>query len=142
MIGFWAETEVILPIQVCESMRQAIAEVFEAGFVALENMVLALRPDPRAPPSTSLVGAGFQKGVQGLRAQNLGELQHGIANLHLKHSTSMPNHMYNPMAQQDYPAASRHVFSPLHCSLCVLPDFRCSTLHLSWLKVQGREGVC
>ena len=94
-------------LQDCESMRQAISEVFEAGFQGLEAMIQSF--GPAYPPSNAAVmaGIGASRGVPGVRGPALGDLQHGMANLHLKHSNSMPVHLYNPMTSQEYPGASR-----------------------------------
>ena len=87
-------------------MRQAITEVFEAGFQGLEAMIMSLRTGYHAPSTAPMPSIGALRAGPGVRG-NMGEVQH-MANLHLKHSTSMPVHMYNPMPSQDYPNASRY----------------------------------
>ena len=93
-------------MQDCESMRQAITEVFEAGFQGLEAMIMSLQPGYHAPSTAPLPSIGALRAGPGPRG-NLGEMQHSMANLHLKHSASMPMHLYNPMPLQEYPTTSR-----------------------------------
>lgn len=93
-------------------MRQAIMEVFEAGFQGLEAMIMSLQTGFHAPSTAAMPSIGTLRAGPGNRGA-LGEIQQNMANLHLKHSSSMPVHLYNPMPAPEYPTASRLVSSCL-----------------------------
>ena len=98
-------------MQDCENMRQAITEVFEAGFLGLEAMIMSVQPGYHAPSTAPLPSMGALRAGPGMRG-TLGEIQHSMANLHLKHSASMPVHLYNPMPPQEYPNMPRFASTP------------------------------
>lgn len=84
--------------QDCEIMRQSIEELFEAGFLELENLVAppmarSMYHGGQAPPPVGVMGEG-----------QLGNLQRGLGSMNLKPSESLPTG-FGPMSASSFPPA-------------------------------------
>jgi hypothetical protein len=134
-------------------MRQSIEELFEAGFLELENLVAppmarSMYHGGQAPPPVGVMGEG-----------QLGNLQRGLGSMNLKPSESLPTG-FGPMSASSFPPARwthlalhRRTVSITLLSLSRLRGFNiqgsclaqdCKPCHcITWLSSddQGTEGT-